>query len=105
MQPNLLVVPVFKFYSYDLGRQTNVGGTITSFDNSLKGWQLGAAGNWTLGSNDLFVLGMTFANNSYSTQQDLFGLTAGAPRLTASAPKRTSRRRSTRSSSRRSRPT
>jgi hypothetical protein len=62
--PNVLVVPVVKWYSYDLGVQTTPGATIAS---SLKGWQIGAAGNWSLGSNDLFVLGATFAQNKLET--------------------------------------
>jgi hypothetical protein len=72
-QPNIMVVPVFKWYSYDLS--TSVTGAVTSppfpagtplvnGTNSLKGWQVGAAGNWTLGANDLFVLGATFARNT-----------------------------------------
>lgn len=68
-QPNVMVVPVFKWYSYDLS--TNTG--TTSFDNSLKGWQVGLAGNWTIGSNDLFVLGTTFAQNKIEQEVDLFG--------------------------------
>lgn len=59
-QPNVVVTPVFKWYSYDLSTKSSIGG---SADNSLKGWQIGAAGNWTLGQNDLFVLGLTFAEN------------------------------------------
>lgn len=58
-QPNLMVVPVFKYTKYDLSDKTNT----QSFDNSLTAWQAGIAGNWTLGSNDLFVLGATFAQN------------------------------------------
>jgi hypothetical protein len=62
-QPNIMVVPVFKWYSYDLST-TDVGGVYgLTEQNTLKGWQLGAAGNWALGSNDLFVLGATFAQN------------------------------------------
>ena len=57
---NVMIVPVFKWYSYALGVQTTPGATI---ENSLKGWQVGAAGNWTLGANDLFVLGVNFAQN------------------------------------------
>jgi hypothetical protein len=57
---NVMLVPVFKWYSYDLGVQTTPGPTVSS---DLKGWQLGAAGNWTLGANDLFVLGINFAQN------------------------------------------
>ncbi len=68
-QPNVMVVPVFKWYSYDLS--TNTGATHA--DNSLKGWQIGMAGNWTIGSNDLFVLGSTFAQNKIQQEVDLFG--------------------------------
>jgi hypothetical protein len=73
-QPNVLVVPVFKWYSYDLSTATTVGGTTTSFDNTLSGWQIGAAGNWTLGSNDLFVLGATFAQNKLEQEEDALGV-------------------------------
>src|SRR5262245_4277708 len=63
-QPNIMVVPVFKYYNFDLGEKfTPTGFPTTRFDNSRKGWQVGGAGNWTLGSNDLFVLGLTFAQN------------------------------------------
>jgi hypothetical protein len=61
MQPNMLLVPVFKYYSYDLSQKSSVG-PVTA-DNSLKGWQAGVAGNWTVGNNDLFVLGLAFASN------------------------------------------
>lgn len=66
-QPNVVVVPVFKYYSFDLSTKgdsafaVNNDGEIQ--DASIKGWQAGLAGNWTLGSNDLFVLGVTFASN------------------------------------------
>jgi len=68
-QPNVMVVPVFKWYSYDLS--TAAGATIAS--NHQNGWQLGAAGNWTIGSNDLFVLGATFAQNKIDHEADIFG--------------------------------
>jgi len=58
-RPDVMVVPVFKYSSYDLS--SKVGTTVN--DRSLKDWQAGLAGNWALGSNDLFVLGMTFAQN------------------------------------------
>jgi hypothetical protein len=76
-QPNIMVVPVFKYYNFDLGEKFTAGATTTTFDNNRKGWQLGAAGNWTLGSNDLFVLGLNFAQNKLSQQEDLFGLGLG----------------------------
>jgi len=68
-QPNVMVVPVFKWYSYDL---STLAGTTTA-NNSQKGWQLGMAGNWTIGSNDLFVLGATFASNKVEHEADIFG--------------------------------
>lgn len=62
-QPNVMIVPVFKWFSFDLGTRNDVGGTVTTTDASIRGWQVGAAGNWALNQNDLFVLGMTFAQN------------------------------------------
>jgi opacity protein-like surface antigen len=76
-QPNIMLVPVFKYYNFDLGEKFTAGTTTTTFDNSRSGWQLGAAGNWTLGSNDLFVLGLNFAQNKLKQQEDLFGLGFG----------------------------
>ena len=77
-QPNIMVVPVFKYYNFDLGEKfTPTGGPTTSFDNTRKGWQIGTAGNWTLGSNDLFVLGVNVAQNKLDQQEDLFGLGLG----------------------------
>src|SRR5262249_18465029 len=79
-QPNIMVVPVFKWYSFDLGEKATVGGTPPAFDNSRKGWQGGGAGNWTRGSNDLFVLGVNVAQNKLKEQENLFGLgIAGNP--------------------------
>lgn len=76
-QPNVLVVPVVKFYNFDLGTKQTNGANVTTFDNSLKGWSAGLAGNWALGSNDLFVLGGTFAQNTLDQQSDVFGLRGG----------------------------
>lgn len=76
-QPNVLVVPVAKFYSFDLSQKFVNAGTTTTFDNSIKGWQAGVAGNWALGSNDLFVLGATIAQNKLDVQNDPFNLNGG----------------------------
>jgi hypothetical protein len=62
-QPNVLVVPVFKYYSYDLSWKHTESAGVTAFEATSKGWQVGAAGNWTLNQNDLFVLGATIASN------------------------------------------
>jgi len=70
-QPNVVVVPVFKWYSYDLSTVDPVAGTD---DNSLTGWQVGAAGNWTLGSNDLFVLGVAFGGNNVDQEATVIGI-------------------------------
>jgi hypothetical protein len=79
-QPNVLVVPVIKFHSFDLGSVvTPPAGPGVASDNSLTGWQAGVAGNWTIGTNDLFVLGTTFAQNRFETQEDLFGLSTAIP--------------------------
>jgi opacity protein-like surface antigen len=76
-QPNLMVVPVIKFYSFDLGNKFTTATTTASAANSLKGWSAGVAGNWTLGANDLFVLGATFAQNRIEQEQDIFGIASG----------------------------
>ncbi len=63
-QPNVMVVPVFKYYSLDMSTKgVPIHGSLV--DSTLKGWQAGVAGNWTLGTNDLFVLGATFAQNKW----------------------------------------
>ena len=74
---NCFIMPVFKWYSYDLSTKTDIGGTATTAENSLHGWQIGAAGNWQLGQNDLFVLGLTFAQNKLEQDDDIFGLAGG----------------------------
>ena len=77
--PNVTVVPVFKYYAFDLSNkyQPTTGASQTT-DNTAKGWQVGAAGNWTINSNDLFVLGATFAQNKLDQQQDIFGVASYA---------------------------
>jgi len=68
-QPSIMVVPVVKYWKVDLGQQsTPTGGGATGLDEDFKGWQVGAAGNWTLGSNDLFVLGVNVAQNKHTEQ-------------------------------------
>jgi len=74
--PNVMVVPVLKFYSFDLSNRVTAGGAVATFNNTLSGWQVGAAGNWTVGTNDLFVLGVTFAQNKLEQQDDILGVSA-----------------------------
>ena len=73
-QPNVVLTPVFKYYSYDLGEKLGAAAGPTSFENSLKGWQIGLAGNWTVGNNDLFVLGVAFASNKVDEEEGLFAI-------------------------------
>ena len=85
-QPNVVLVPVVKYYSFDLSTRHVLAGAVTTFDNSLRGWQAGLAGNWSIGNNDLFVLGATIARNKVEEEEDLFGLAAAAgssPDMTA----------------------
>src|SRR5881296_2710808 len=56
--PSTVITPVVKFYSFDLSTATSAP---AKFVNKLSGWQIGAAGNWTVGTSDLLVLGATFA--------------------------------------------
>jgi hypothetical protein len=80
-KPNCMIVPVLKYSSFDLSEKldgTPGGGVLTQFDNTLHGWQLGVSSDWTMGTNDLMVWGVTFANNSIDQNEDLFGLMAAA---------------------------
>jgi hypothetical protein len=71
-QSNVMVTPVFKYYSYDLSRKSVTSAGTETFANSLKGWQIGAASNWSLGSNDLLVWGLDFVQNK-AEQADIAG--------------------------------
>lgn len=77
-EPNVMVVPVFKYYSFDLSNKVTGGAGAGAYDNSLKGWSAGIAGNWTVGTNDLFVLGANFAQNRAEQEYDLFGFGSAA---------------------------
>jgi hypothetical protein len=52
---NLTVMPVVKILSSDASENS---GTVQTDKNT--GWSAGLAGNWALGSNDLFILGAEF---------------------------------------------
>ena len=62
---NLLIVPVVKLYSFDQSTATVPAGVKS--EDKRSGWQAGVAGNWSLGSDDLFVLGAQMANNTRKT--------------------------------------
>jgi hypothetical protein len=75
--PNMTIVPVFKYYSFDLSQKGSgavPAAELGSWSNTIKGWQAGVAGNWAIGSNDLFVLGATFAQNKVDQEQAIFFL-------------------------------
>jgi hypothetical protein len=74
-QPNVMVVPVFKWWSYDHGFKSTTGAVTTTVEATQKGWQLGLAGNWTLNQNDLFVLGAALENNTIEQDADFFSFT------------------------------
>ncbi|MEO5617019.1 MAG: hypothetical protein ABIS67_04555, partial [Candidatus Eisenbacteria bacterium] len=71
-QPNVLVVPVFKWYSFDYAYKTTTGSLTSVRSADQKGWQIGVAGNWTLNQNDLFVLGVTAAQNTFEQDTEVF---------------------------------
>ncbi len=83
-QPNVMVIPVFKMFSFDLSstfhpnQDPTVNGALYRARDTLdthteKGWQVGLAGNWTLNQNDLFVAGFTFASSVDEQKTDRLG--------------------------------
>jgi hypothetical protein len=71
-QPNVMVTPMVKWYSYDLSRKASTTTTTTTFDNTLKGWQVGLAGNWALGTNDMLTLGIEALQNKAEQIDPIF---------------------------------
>lgn len=59
MGSNMTFVPVVKYWQLD----QSVTDGVTPVEDKLSGWQVGGAGNWAVGSNDLFVLGAQFVGN------------------------------------------
>jgi hypothetical protein len=78
-QSNVMLTPLASFYSYDLSRQQITAAGTTSFDNTMKGWQLGLAANWALGSNDMLVWGVDFIQNKFEQDDALFTLPTPPP--------------------------
>lgn len=60
--PSLMIAPVVKLYNFDLSTADAVT-PANNVSSKISGWELGLAGNWTLGTDDLFVLGAQFAGN------------------------------------------
>jgi hypothetical protein len=63
---SLMIAPVVKLYNFDLST-TDAVTPANNVSSKLTGWELGLAGNWTLGTDDLFVLGAQFAGNKGET--------------------------------------
>ena len=57
---NLVVIPVAKIYSFDV---SSVDAAAVKTDAKLSGWQFGLSGDWSIGSDDLFILGAQFVGN------------------------------------------
>jgi hypothetical protein len=61
---NLVVMPVVKVYSFDL---SSIDAASVKTDQKLSGWQFGLSGDWSIGSDDLFILGAQFVGNQLET--------------------------------------
>jgi hypothetical protein len=57
---NVMWVPVARIYSFDL---SSVSAAAVATDAKISGWEVGGAGNWSIGSDDLFVLGFQVVGN------------------------------------------
>jgi len=57
---NVMWVPVARIYSFDL---SSVDAAAVATDAKLSGWEVGGAGNWSIGSDDLFILGVQIVGN------------------------------------------
>ena len=61
---NLMWMPVAKYYSFNLSSLDDPATVaVDNVDAKLTGWQAGIAGNWSIGSDDLFVLGAQIVGN------------------------------------------
>ena len=67
---NMTLVPVAKLWAIDQST-TTTDGTV-SVSDKLSGWQVGAAGNWTIGQDDLYVLGAQLVGNQEEVGTDTF---------------------------------
>jgi hypothetical protein len=61
---NVMWVPVARLYSFDLSSVDNLA---VQTDRKVSGWEVGGAGNWSIGSDDLFVLGLQVVGNHAET--------------------------------------
>jgi hypothetical protein len=61
---NVMWVPVARLYSFDLS-SIDAGAPAVATDSKVSGWELGGAGNWSIGSDDLFILGLQVVGNKF----------------------------------------
>lgn len=59
---NLMWMPVARFFSFDL---SELDAAAVRTERKLSGWQAGIAGNWSIGSDDLFVAGVNILGNKF----------------------------------------
>jgi hypothetical protein len=57
---NVMWVPVGRIYSFDL---SSIDAAAVHTDAKISGWEIGGAGNWSIGSDDLLVLGLQVVGN------------------------------------------
>jgi hypothetical protein len=57
---NIMWVPVGRIYSFDL---SSTDAAAVNTDAKISGWEVGGAGNWSIGSDDLFILGVNIVGN------------------------------------------
>lgn len=57
---NLMWMPVGKIYSFD---ESSVDAAAVRIEQKLSGWEAGIAGNWSIASDDLLVIGLQVAGN------------------------------------------
>lgn len=55
-----------RLYSFDLSEVDN-GAPAVATDAKLSGWEVGGAGNWSIGSDDLLVFGVQVVGNHFES--------------------------------------
>lgn len=68
---NLTIIPAVKLWKLD---QSTTDGT-TAVKDELSGWQVGGAGNWAVGHDDLFIFGAQFIGNTQKGDTEEFSET------------------------------
>jgi hypothetical protein len=61
---NVMWVPVARLYSFDL---SSVDPASVATDAKISGWEVGGAGNWSIGSDDLFIIGLQVVGNHFES--------------------------------------